>query len=137
MLCRRFRWAWPRILHASRTSLGLPFSSKTPAALTTESRRLSRTYYPVDAQTRKLMAGVDGVTTPFVLFRGYYDAACMTSPEGYRYLGISAAAAPGEKRVAPVDLEDRRLNRSFGTHVLDMQFTQGDLVDLVGKRIGQ
>ena len=103
----------------------------------TESRRLSRTYYPVDAQTRKLMAGVDGVTTPFVLFRGYYDAACMTSPEGYRYLGISAAAAPGEKRVAPVDLEDRRLNRSFGTHVLDMQFTQGDLVDLVGKRIGQ
>lgn len=102
----------------------------------TESRRLSRTYYPVDAQTHKLLRGVDGVTTPYVLFRGYYDAACMTSPEGYRYLGISSAAAPGEQRLAPVDLEDRRLNRSFGTHILDMQFAQGDLVDLVGKRIG-
>ncbi|HND11570.1 MAG TPA: DUF3089 domain-containing protein [Pseudomonadota bacterium] len=98
-------------------------------------RRLSRTYYPVDAETRKLLHGAEGITTPFVLYRNYYDAECMTGPTGYRYLGISTPAIPDDKRTAPVDLNHRQLNRSFGTHILDMQFSQGDLIELVRKRL--
>ncbi len=98
-------------------------------------RRLSRTYYPVDAQSRKLLRGVEGVTTPFVLFRNYYDAACMTGPTGYRYLGISTPQQADDKREAPIDLLHKQLNRSFGTHILDMQFAQGDLIDLIRKRL--
>ena len=59
----------------------------------------------------------------------------MTGPTGYRYLGISTPAIPDDKRTAPVDLNHRQLNRSFGTHILDMQFTQGDLIELVRKRL--
>lgn len=97
--------------------------------------RLSRTYYPVDNETRKLLRGAEGITTPFVLYRNYYDAACMTGPTGYRYLGISHPASPDDKREPPVDLLHRQLNRGFGTHILDMQFTQGDLIELVRKRL--
>lgn len=96
-----------------------------------EHKRLSRTYYPVGGQTKKMLRGVDGITTPFVLYRNYYEAVCTTSPTGYRYLGISPVQTPGDKREAPVDLTASQLNRGLGTHILDMQLTQGDLVDLV------
>lgn len=101
-----------------------------------EPRRLSRTYFPVDERTRKQLQGIDGITTPFVLFRSHYNAECMTGPTGYRYLGVSSAQTADAKQVEPVDLNDKRLNRSFGTHVLDMQFAQGDLIELIGKRLG-
>ncbi len=98
-------------------------------------RRMSRTYFPLDAQSRKYLRGVEGVTTPFVLYRDYYDAACMTGPTGYRYLGISTPPERAEPREAPIDLLHKQLNRSFGTHILDMQFSQGDLIELIRKRL--
>lgn len=97
---------------------------------------LSRVYFPVDAQSKKLLRGIDDVTTPYVLLRGAYQAACQTSDVGYRYLGVSTVQADGDKRSPLLDLHDRRLNRAFGLHILDMQLAQGDLIDLIGKRLG-
>lgn len=102
----------------------------------TEPKPLSRVYFPVDAQSKKLLHGIDDVTTPYVLFRNHYQASCQTSESGYRYLGVSTVNVDGDKRQQPLDLQDRRLNRGFGLHILDMQLAQGDLIDLIGKRLG-
>ena len=50
------------------------------------------------------------------------------------YLAIGLAQHPGEARQVPFDLKQRRLNGPMGTHFLDMQFTQGDLIDLVARK---
>jgi hypothetical protein len=38
---------------------------------------------------------------------------------------------------APLDFTRRSLSGDSGTHVLDLQFTQGDLIDLVGRKIAR
>ena len=53
-----------------------------------ETRPLSRTYYPTDGPAKKAVRGIEGVTTPFMLYRNYYAAQCLASSTGYRYLGI-------------------------------------------------
>jgi len=48
---------------------------------------------------------------------------------------VSSAAAADDTRKSPVDLHDRRFRiGKLGLHVLDMQLTQGDLVDMVARR---
>ena len=93
-------------------------------------RPLSRAYFPAGDDERRWLEGVEGVTTPFLLYRDLYTAHCVDGPDGYRFLGIAAAPGPGDKRPMPLDLENWRLNTAMGTHVLDLQFTQGDLIDL-------
>jgi hypothetical protein len=96
--------------------------------------RFSRTYYPLDGRMGRFMKGIDGITTPFVLFRDYYEAACTDGPDGYRYLSVAPARAPDDKREDPVDLHHRRLTGALGTHVLDMQLAEGDLIDLIREK---
>jgi len=104
-----------------------------PAAIDDGSARrlFSRTYLPTSARLR----GIDAITTPFVLYRGFYAGACVEGPGGYRYLAVSEAPGAGDSRQGPIDLEQLALNTSLGTHILDMQFPQGDLIDLVAKRV--
>lgn len=102
----------------------------------TDRKPLSRVYFPIDAQSKKLLRGVEDVTTPYVLLRNYYEASCQKSDAGYRYLGVSTVQLAQDKRPSLLDLQDRRLNRGFGLHILDMQLAQGDLIDLIGKRLG-
>jgi hypothetical protein len=99
-----------------------------------ERKTLSRTYLPSTPDAKKRLRGIDDVQTPFVLYRDYYAARCQDGPQGYRYLGVAPAREPQEKRVDPIDLENAFLNGGLGTHILDMQFTQGDLIDLVAKK---
>jgi hypothetical protein len=68
------------------------------------------------------------------MFRNTYTARCVDGVKGYRYLAIGEAPDHGEKRPEPFDLKHKRLNTVMGTHFLDMQFTQGDLIDLIAKK---
>jgi hypothetical protein len=97
-------------------------------------RPLSRAFIPVGSGLRSQLRGVDDVVTPFVLLRDFYDAHCVDGDSGFRYLVVAPAAPTEDKRVSPVDFADKRLHGMLGLHILDFQFTQGDLVDLVAQR---
>jgi hypothetical protein len=100
-----------------------------------ERERLARAYFPADPESEKQVDAVVGdVKTPYVMFRNYYTARCEDGPKGYRYLSIGLAPEKGEARTVPFDLRHKLLNTVMGTHFLDMQFTQGDLIELVAKK---
>jgi pimeloyl-ACP methyl ester carboxylesterase len=103
-----------------------------PASVDRNERRwVSGAYFPV----AKDVKGSEGVTTPAVVFRQLYTSQCMNGRDGYRYLGIGAAPGPGDQRRVPLDLGDFRLNTAMGLHILDLQFPQGDLVNMVAQRV--
>ncbi len=97
----------------------------------TERRPFSRAYLPVSV----LLTGARGVTTPFVVYRDFYAGQCVSGPGGYRYLAVSEARGAGDTRESPFDLGQVGLNTGLGTHILDMQFPQGDLIDMVARRV--
>ncbi len=97
-------------------------------------RTFSRSFLPVSGAFRTWMKGVEDTTTPFVLLRSFYSGSCVDGPDGFRYLAVSATPAAGDARVSPVDFSNRFLVGELGLHVLDMQFAQGDLIELVAQR---
>jgi pimeloyl-ACP methyl ester carboxylesterase len=98
----------------------------------------SRAFLPVPPGTDKHGHGIDGVTTPFVMLRDFYSGRCESRPDGFRFLAVSAGPfRPGDVRVSPLDLSMRWLRGKLGLHILDLQFEQGDLVDLVARRLGR
>jgi hypothetical protein len=106
-----------------------------PAELVKGGPRLfSRAFLPVGQGVRSMLRGVDNVTTPFVMLRDFYEGHCVDGPDGFRFLVIAPAPTLEDKRVSPVDFSDRRLHTVLGLHVLDFQFAQGDLIDLVAQR---
>ncbi len=90
-----------------------------PATLDGGTGRLSRAFFPAMRDFR--------VETPYAELRDHYTARCVTQPSGFSYLAI------GEISRGPVDLHKRMLK--MGLHVLDMQLAQGDLVDMVARRV--
>ena len=82
-----------------------------------------------------MLRGIEGVTTPFVLYRDLYAGQCVEGGSGYRLPSpvVSEASAPGDTQ-GPIDLKQFALDTSLGTHILDFQFPQGDLIDMVGRR---
>jgi hypothetical protein len=111
-----------------------------PAAIDRGSARephpLSRTYFAVWPELRGHMRGIDDVTTPFVLLRDFYTARCVRGPGGYAWLEAAVTSSTSDARTSPVDLRDRRFRiGKLGLHVLDMQLAQGDLVDMVARRV--
>jgi hypothetical protein len=98
----------------------------SPAELAHGASRFTRAFFPT--------SGTDGIRTPFVLVRDFYQARCVDSPGGLRYLAVSVASRPGDLRESPVDMGFFVFHGRYGYHVLDMQFAQGDLVDLVAER---
>jgi Protein of unknown function (DUF3089) len=96
-----------------------------PAELAHGTSRFTRAFFPRSA---------DGIRTPFVLVRDFYEARCKDGPGGLRYLAVSVARPTGDTRVSPVDMGFFLFHGEYGYHVLDMQFAQGDLVDLVAER---
>ncbi|MDB5212399.1 MAG: lysophospholipase [Myxococcaceae bacterium] len=98
--------------------------------------RFSRSYFAVWPELRGFMHGTDDVTTPFVLLRDFYGARCVRGPDGFAWLEASVAPATGDSRQSPVELRDRRFRiGKLGLHVLDLQFAQGDLVDMIARRV--
>jgi hypothetical protein len=81
-----------------------------------------------------LRASSRWATTPFVELRDFYRAWCVDGAAGFRYLAVEAAPGPGDTRESPVDLDNPMWRTMLGLHVLDYQFAQGDLMDLVRRK---
>ena len=81
------------------------------------------------------LAGQDALTTPYVFYRDLYTGRCVEGPKGKRVLEIAETAEPDGLRKSPIDLSTWRWGTRMGTHVADFQFPQGDLVELVRRRV--
>jgi hypothetical protein len=76
--------------------------------------------------------GKYGVTTPYVAVRDYYTAHCTDDPKGRNYLAIAEAPWPNDQRPHLVDLD--KSAGGLGLHTYDLQFTQGDLIELIRRK---
>jgi hypothetical protein len=100
-----------------------------------ESARFSGAYFPLSPRIKAILGGVyQQIDTPFVVVRDYYAGRCKANARGQRFLAISAWPPDGDMRSDGVGLMGWRWRGFNGLHVLDMQFSQGDLVELVGRR---
>lgn len=91
----------------------------------------SRSFLPTLKGT---FSGIDDVETPFVMLRDFYSGRCVDGENGFRYMGVAATPAEGDTRKSPVDLGALLFKSQLGLHLLDFQFAQGDLVQLVAER---
>jgi hypothetical protein len=93
-------------------------------------RRFAGAYFPSDAAPfRKL------VHTPFVVLPDFYAGRCINGSNGFRFLGISIAPRRGDARKNLIDFGSFWLDSpAMGLHILDMQFPQQDLIDLIKKK---
>ena len=107
-----------------------------PADVETNALRpLSRAYFPLTERTRGHLRGVDGVRTPWVTFGDFYAGQCVDGPNGLRGLAVSLVNAPGEERENPIDFDQMPLKKQMGLHLIDFQLAQGDLLDMVERRV--
>jgi hypothetical protein len=82
----------------------------------------------------KHIDGTDGVTTPFVSYPALEVGRCIASLSGARVLGIEATTGP---RKPPIDLDSALFARKLGTHVLDFQIAQDNLIAIVRQAEGR
>jgi len=95
----------------------------------------SRAFVPIEDGTRGHLHGIDGVTTSWVMMRDRYAGQCVAGKGGLHYLAVTELAAPDDRRGSLFELGSRWFTGKLGLHVLDFQFAQGDLVDLVARRV--
>jgi len=95
---------------------------------------MSRAFVPVLEDSRRHLRGVEGITTPFVMLRDFYRGECVRGKDGFGYFAMSEPAPGTDARVNPIDFSSHFLHSRLGLHILDFQFAQGDLVDLVARR---
>jgi hypothetical protein len=113
---------------------GLVTGCVNPASVTENaSAPLSRTFFPSVPAPWRGLRGIDGVETPFVLFRGFFAARCVPGPGGYDHLEITPASGVAASSL-PIDLGAERFRNTLGLHALEMGLTQGDLIDLVARK---
>jgi hypothetical protein len=105
-----------------------------PAGLSDVRHAFTGSYIPLNDKLRSELRGVADVKTPFVAFHDFYTGRCTDGPEGYRYMAISLAGAPGDTRVNPVNFKAMPLRRTLGLHPLDFQIPQEDLIEAVARR---
>jgi hypothetical protein len=60
-------------------------------------------------------------------------------PDGFSYLAVTPDPRPDDARANPIDLDGRRWKErlagvQLGLHILDYQFTQDDLIELVRRK---
>jgi hypothetical protein len=68
---------------------------------------------------------------PFLLVDEAYSAQCQEGIDGFRYLAVRAIAQ------TPLPLTNQVWRGPLGLHALDMQLAQGDLLEIVRKRLGR
>ncbi|MBI1945742.1 MAG: DUF3089 domain-containing protein [Deltaproteobacteria bacterium] len=95
-----------------------------------EGGTLSRAYFPTSNPFLELPAAAKDSGAPYALYRDAFTARCQR--EAFNS-GLQIGVVDGV--TAPLDFTRRSLSGDSGTHVLDLQFTQGDLIDLVGRKI--
>jgi hypothetical protein len=125
--------AWPNPPHPGQHTLCV-----NPADLEHDAwSTLAAAYIPVNDRNRRFLKGVDGVTTPFVVLRDFYAGQCVRTEDGFAYFAVGLAGAPGDARASPVDFDKLLFKRILGLHVLDYQLLQGDLLEMVARRVAK
>jgi hypothetical protein len=95
---------------------------------------LSMAVFATHSRYRDAMPGAAWAKTPFIGLPGFYEAWCADGPDGFRFLAVDEAHSPGDVRESPIDLTTAAWRTKLGLHLLDMQFTQGDLVHLIERK---
>jgi len=115
---------------------GLRTACVNPADLGgTEPHVMSGATYPTQSRYRDGMPGSGIAKTPFVVVPDFYSAECVDGHDGFRYLAVREAHAPGDLRASPVDLARSLWKTRLGLHVLDFQLSQGDLIRIVRSKV--
>ncbi|HEX4446316.1 MAG TPA: DUF3089 domain-containing protein [Polyangiaceae bacterium] len=104
----------------------------------TERSHLAGSAFPTRSHFRANMPG-SWAPTPFLLLRDFYSAWCVDRPNGFSYLAVTPDPARGDTRASPIDLDGAQWRQQLagvqlGLHLLDYQFTQDDLIELVRRR---
>jgi len=95
---------------------------------------LSGAVFPTRSRIAGDLAASRWANTPFLELRDFYSASCVDGGDGFHYLAVEPAPGPTDKRTSPVDLDSPMWRTPLGLHLLDYQFAQGDLVDLVQRK---
>lgn len=107
-----------------------------PADLEANSRaHLSRAFLRTGIPQISAPEALGEPDTPFLLYRDFFSAQCVEQ-EGQPALEIAAAPDAGDVRDNPVNFDALLLSGNNGTHILDVSFALGDLIDLTGAKIG-
>jgi pimeloyl-ACP methyl ester carboxylesterase len=85
---------------------------------------LRESVFPTPKDAKRL-----GVTTPYVAVKDFYAAHCTDDRDGRDYLALKEVPQPDDRRPHLVDLDNSA--GGLGLHRYDLQFTQGDLIELV------
>jgi len=86
-----------------------------------------------DTLTESVFKSKDGIATPYTSVRDFYRARCVTDPHGHGYLAIAEARVPGDKRPSLIDLGHSY--GGLGLHIYDVQVGQGDLVEMIRRKV--
>ena len=115
---------------------GMDTACTNPAALGGGPALLSRTYFPTHTnQPLFMIAPNPGFPTAFVEFPGFYTAECTKDDTNHSYLRIAVTTTPGDQRTNPIPFSTAVLSPALlGTHILDYNWTMGDLLTLVATK---
>ena len=104
-----------------------------PAALGGGPALLSKTYFPTHTNQPIFQIAPDpGFGTPFALFEDFYTAECVKDDTNHSYLKITPTPGAGDMRTNPIPFTSPVLAPGLlGTHILDYNWTMGDLMTLV------
>jgi len=107
-----------------------------PAALAGGEALLRGSYFPVLVRQPLFQVGdPPAVPTAVALLENLWAAECTTDATGSRYLEIRFRPGVGDLRTNQINLDHPALYPGFlGTHILDYNFTLGDLLAQVAGR---
>jgi hypothetical protein len=94
---------------------------------------LSRSYFPSNLESGGSFPAGIASQAPYVLYRRMYKARCVSQGD-MKALEISLAAEPGDARSNPLDFSSLLLRSETGTHVFDIQLTEGDLITAIAAK---
>lgn len=121
----------PEDAFGSNTILpGTDLACTNPADLSGSRAYLEEAYLPTRITYAKMaLEIVGGFSTPFVLYRDFYTATCTRNQYGISYLEIGVAPNGNDIRTNPVNFSSAIFKPSLlGLHLLDYDFTLGDLI---------
>jgi hypothetical protein len=101
-----------------------------PADVTSNTRRaLLQAVFPTREKYGGPNPGPIFTDAPFLLVDGAYAAQCVEGVDGFRYLQVQATG------LTPLPLTNPVWRGALGLHALDMQLSQGDIVEIVRRRL--
>jgi hypothetical protein len=130
---------WPGTPPAGRRTACVNPGALVRSVASTEREHLAGSVFPTRSRFRENMPGSRWASTPFIVLRDFYSAWCVDRPNGFSYLAVTPDPGKGDTRVSPIDLDGAQWRQQvagvqLGLHILDYQFPQDDLIELVRRR---